>query len=405
MTRVVDAQSARPSSRWNILPAYGLPVSRPTICKTSLPTSVLGDITNSGISARGSKSSTFVTSQQVPVPASQLSEAAPVSGGVAAGSLASGTASICRLTSLPADALSRSLTVSGRACASSFVCSERRAEVIVVNTDDCMDVPAEDDAIQVQDPQHVAEYVDDIFAHFYNSESRFQPRPDSIDAQTDVNSRMRGILVDWLVQVHMKYKLKPETLFMSVNLVDRFLEHAMVSRKQLQLVGVTAMLISAKFEEIYPPEIRDFVYITDNAYTKQEIQRMEVRMLSVLNFELCCPTVAHYLESYQSATKRKAEHVHLMRYVAELCLPEAKMLAYTPSHTAAAAALLSNKLMKHHPAWPEDMTHIPRQDEAVVKACARDMCGLLENAESSQLQAVRRKYSQPSFSSIAKLTW
>jgi len=323
---------------------------------------------------------------------------------VASGSLASGTAAICRLTSLPADALSRSLTAGGRGCAPSVACSER-AEVIIVNTNDCMDVPAEDDAIQVQDPQHVAEYVDDIFAYLYDSESRFQPRPDSIEAQTDVNSRMRGILVDWLVQVHMKYKLKPETLFMAINLVDRFLEHMMVSRKQLQLVGVTALLISSKFEEIYPPEIRDFVYITDNAYTKHEIQKMEVHMLAVLNFELCCPTVAHYLASYQSGIKRKAEHFHLTQYVAELCLPEAKMLAYPPSHTAAAAALLSNKLMKHHPAWPEDMTYIPKREEPMVKACARDMCGLLESAESSQLQAVRRKYSQPSFSNIAKLTW
>merc|ERR1719199_2421150 len=70
--------------------------------------------------------------------------------------------------------------------------------------------------------------------------------------QGDINEKMRGILVDWLVEVHLKYKLKPETLYLAVNLIDRFLEKRQVTRKKLQLCGVTRMLIAAKYEEIYP---------------------------------------------------------------------------------------------------------------------------------------------------------
>lgn len=86
---------------------------------------------------------------------------------------------------------------------------------------------------------------------------------------------MRAILVDWIIEVHLKFKLLPETLFITVSLIDRYLEQIQIKRTNLQLVGVTAMLIASKYEEIYAPEVRDFVYITDNAYTKEEILQME----------------------------------------------------------------------------------------------------------------------------------
>jgi hypothetical protein len=89
--------------------------------------------------------------------------------------------------------------------------------------------------------------------------------------QLDINEKMRAILVDWIIEVHLKFKLLPETLFLTVSLIDRFLERVKIQRSNLQLVGVTAMLIASKYEEIYAPGITDFVYITDNAYSKEEI--------------------------------------------------------------------------------------------------------------------------------------
>jgi cyclin B len=93
--------------------------------------------------------------------------------------------------------------------------------------------------------------------------------------QNDINEKMRAILVDWLIEVHYKFKLLPETLFLTVNLIDRYLEKEIIHRTKLQLVGVTAMLIASKYEEIYAPEVKDFVYITDRAYQKEEILRQE----------------------------------------------------------------------------------------------------------------------------------
>ena len=87
---------------------------------------------------------------------------------------------------------------------------------------------------------------------------------------------MRAILIDWLLEVHLKFKLLPETLFLTVNVIDRYLSVTKnIKRAKLQLVGVTALLICTKYEEIYPPTVKDLVYITDNAYQKEELIRME----------------------------------------------------------------------------------------------------------------------------------
>ena len=83
-----------------------------------------------------------------------------------------------------------------------------------------------------------------------------QCAPTYMTQQTDINQKMRAILIDWLVEVHLKFKLYPETLYLTINLIDRFLEKKLVLRSKLQLVGVTAMLLASKYEEIYAPEVR-----------------------------------------------------------------------------------------------------------------------------------------------------
>ena len=77
--------------------------------------------------------------------------------------------------------------------------------------------------------------------------------------QTDINAKMRSILFDWLVEVHLKFKLVPETLFMTCGLIDRYLEKEQVMRDRLQLVGIAAMFIASKYEEIFAPEYRSLV--------------------------------------------------------------------------------------------------------------------------------------------------
>ena len=88
--------------------------------------------------------------------------------------------------------------------------------------------------------------------------------------QDDITEKMRAILIDWLIDVHTKFKLEANTLYITINIVDRFLSKVRISRKQLQLIGVASMLIACKFEEIYAPEVRDFVYISDEVSQKEQ---------------------------------------------------------------------------------------------------------------------------------------
>lgn len=123
-----------------------------------------------------------------------------------------------------------------------------------------------------EDPLCVTDYVEDMYTHYRGKELETSVRPTYMEGQPHINERMRSILVDWLVEVHLKFKLVPETLYLTINLIDRYLERAEVSRPKLQLVGVTSLLLASKYEEIYPPELRDLVYICDRAYTRQDVR-------------------------------------------------------------------------------------------------------------------------------------
>lgn len=258
---------------------------------------------------------------------------------------------------------------------------------------------------EAANPQCVTEYMSDIYKRLHHEELSHLPEPDYMERQPHINARMRAILVDWLVDVHKKYKLRTETLFLAVAIIDRFLERRHTARQQLQLVGVTSMLIAAKFEEIYPPEIKDFIYITDRAYTREEVINMEVYMLQMLDFSFCSPTAAHFFERYQRVNQCDEAHRCLAHYILELALVDYKMIRYAPSHVAAAAVLLSNKLLRRSPQWPAACVRQTQLTDQMLRACMKEMCGVLETADGSSLQAVRKKFSQQKFHAVAKINF
>ena len=128
-------------------------------------------------------------------------------------------------------------------------------------------------------------------------------KADYLADQTEILPKMRGVLIDWLIGVHLQFHLLQETLYTTVAILDRYLQYDVkkISRSKLQLVGVASMLIAAKYEEIYAPEVKDFVYITDRAYTERDILKMEIRVLAVLNFNLGRPLPLHFLRRASKA--------------------------------------------------------------------------------------------------------
>jgi len=273
------------------------------------------------------------------------------------------------------------------------------------NAASCIISSIDCDVQNAGDPQHAMEYVKDIYQILQREETLCRASPNYMERQVHVNAKMRGILVDWLVSVQQKYKMKAETLFLAVSLLDRYLELKSTARRYLQLVGVTSLLIAAKFEEIYPPQIKDFVYVTDKAYSSDDIIKMEVAILGALDFKICRPTPTQFLERYQTVSACNETNCDLAQYLLELTLADYNMLQYSPSRLAAAAVLLSNKLLNRQPCWKPAAVEATHFNEQMLKECAKDMCALLEFAEQNPLQAVRKKFSQSKYHNVAKLSF
>merc|ERR1719412_1442150 len=151
------------------------------------------------------------------------------------------------------------------------------------------------------------------------------------EKQTDINGKMRAILIDWLVEVHMKLRMRSETLFLTVNIIDRYLSVRPVLRKKLQLLGVVAMFIAAKYEEIDPPRVHEFAYLTDHTYSKKEIVTMECNVLAALEYQIAVPTVVHFLDRLQRVNGCDAVHKSLAQYALELSLLDLRSLRHPPS--------------------------------------------------------------------------
>ena len=152
------------------------------------------------------------------------------------------------------------------------------------------------DEVTQSDLQYAKEYQEEIFSYLTSLEKKIIINPNYIKEQKDITEKMREILVDWIINVHLKFKLLEETLFLSIILIDRYLQNIQISRKNLQLVGVASLLISCKYEEIYLPTIKSFIYITDNAYEKEELLDMERNILSNLEYDISYPSLLRYME-------------------------------------------------------------------------------------------------------------
>ncbi|XP_010061707.2 cyclin-A3-4 isoform X3 [Eucalyptus grandis] len=167
------------------------------------------------------------------------------------------------------------------------------------------------------DPPTRGAYGSDIFRYLRNREMepKRRPLPDYMEkVQNDVSPNMRGILVDWLVGVAEEYQLVSDTLYLSISYIDRFLSSNALSRQKLQLLGVSAMLISSKYEEIAPPHVEDFCYMTDNSYTKEEVVQMEDDILKALDYELGNPTIRTFLRRFSTVAQEGHKTSSLRRY-------------------------------------------------------------------------------------------
>ncbi|KAJ8747974.1 hypothetical protein K2173_012947 [Erythroxylum novogranatense] len=285
-------------------------------------------------------------------------------------------------------------------------------KAIVIKKEDVTKDDVHDFDTKSDDPQFCGQYISDIYEYLHNMEMdpKRRPLPDYIEkVQTDVTLNMRGILVDWLVEVAEEYKLVSDTLYLTVNYIDRYLSLNALNRQKLQLLGISSMLIASKYEEINPPNVEDFCDITDNTYTKQEVVKMESDILNSLKFELGNPTMKTFLRRFTRIAQEDYKSVNLRLeflgyYLAELSLLDYNCLKFLPSLVAASVIFVARYILhpKKHP-WNLVLQKYTRYKPSDLEECVRIVHDLYLSRRGGGLQAVREKYKQHKFKYVATM--
>ncbi|KAL6603291.1 hypothetical protein ACP70R_043652 [Stipagrostis hirtigluma subsp. patula] len=260
-------------------------------------------------------------------------------------------------------------------------------------------------------PQMCTSYAAEIYSNQMASELMRRPRPNYMETlQRDITKGMRGILIDWLVEVSEEYKLVPDTLYLTVYLIDKFLSQKYIDRQRLQLLGITSMLVASKYEEICAPRVEEFCFITDNTYSKAEVLKMERQVVNDLGFHLSVPTTKTFLRRFLRAAQAvcKAPSItlgFLANYLAELTLVDYGFLRFLPSVVAASAIFLARWTLNQsdHP-WNHTLEHYTSYKSSDIKICVCALRELQHNTSNCPLNAVREKYRQQKFECVANLT-
>ncbi|TKY57116.1 G2/mitotic-specific cyclin-1 [Spatholobus suberectus] len=261
------------------------------------------------------------------------------------------------------------------------------------------------DSTDMDNELAAAEYIDDIYKYYKDTEEDACVH-DYMGSQPDINAKMRSILVDWLIEVHRKFELMPETLYLAVNIVDRFLSVKAVPRRELQLVGISSMLIASKYEEIWAPEVNDFVCISDNAYVSEQVLVMEKTILRKLEWYLTVPTPYVFLVRYiKASTLSDKEMENMVFFLAELGMMHYPIvILYCPSLIAASAVFAARCTLGRSPFWTRTLKHYTGYSEEQLRDCAKIMVNLHSAAPESKLRAVYKKFCSSDSSAVALLT-
>ncbi|XP_040384026.1 cyclin-B1-3-like [Oryza brachyantha] len=257
------------------------------------------------------------------------------------------------------------------------------------------------DASDAHNELAVVDYVEDIYRFYRSTENTCRPLCTYMVSQTEINERMRAILTDWLIEVHYRLTLMPETLYLTVYIIDQYLSMENVPRKELQLVGVSAMLIACKYEETWAPLVKDFLCISDNSFSREQVLSTEKSILNKLQWNLTVPTMYMFLVRYLKAALGDKELENMTFFYAELALVQYSMLFYAPSVIAAAAVYAARCTLGLSPLWNDLLEYHTGLAEPQLMECARRLVSLHAAAPESKQKVVYKKYASPKLGAVS----
>ncbi|KAG2315522.1 hypothetical protein Bca52824_018644 [Brassica carinata] len=263
------------------------------------------------------------------------------------------------------------------------------------------------DSVDKDNDLAAVEYVEDIYTFYKQVENESKPQM-YMETQPEINEKMRSILIDWLVDVHAKLDLSPETLYLTVNIIDRFLSLKPLPRRELQLLGVSALLIASKYEEIWPPQVNDLVYVTDNSYSDKQILAMEKTILGTLEWYLTVPTQYVFLVRFTKAAGDLGddpEMENMVHFLAELGMMDYDTLKFSPSLLAASAVFNARCFLNKTPAWTDTLKFHTGYSGPQLMECSKVLAETHSRVgEEGKLHAVFNKYSKPERCVVALLS-
>jgi len=264
------------------------------------------------------------------------------------------------------------------------------------------------DFANIADPSSCSDYAADVFQYYKDREAQFRCR-DYLRSQPEISETMRAILVDWLVEVQESFELNHETLYTAVKLMDLFMSKVgvHVAKEDLQLVGATACLISCKIDERIPPNLDDFVYVCDDAYTRKDIIRKEQEMISVVDYDVGYPLSYRFLRRYGRVCQLSMPDLTLARYILELSLMDYQFNVETSESLLAAAVLVLAIKIKaiDSGSWLQPFLFYTGYTLDDVKPMVGKLLAMLHKPHmySDHTKTIKLKYSHRVFYEVAQM--
>lgn len=272
------------------------------------------------------------------------------------------------------------------------------------------------------DEFNCTDYAEAIFEYYRARDKKFKIG-DYIKEQPHINKQMRLLLVDWMVEVQQQLEFNHEILYLSVKLLDLYLNSKLIEKEKLQLLGGAAMLCACKFEERMAPPLDDFIYVSDNAYDRNELVKMEIDILRTLKYDIGVPLSYTFLRRYAKCVKADMKFLTLARFILELSLQDYKFAAVRDSVKACAALYLALKMAVSYESnnknsganliittdnlsdteWNATFVHYTGAYLSEFIEYIPALNELVMNASASRYKTILRKYCHPVFYEVAKV--
>ncbi|KAI9322824.1 cyclin-like protein [Dichotomocladium elegans] len=248
--------------------------------------------------------------------------------------------------------------------------SEQEARARAIRTQDNM-------VVDWNDPLLVDEYEEEIFEYLRSVEHETMADPNyASNNQHEITWKLRAVLIDWIVEVHYLFQLLPETLYLAVNIVDRFLSKRPISINKLQLVGITSLFIATKFEEVSSPRVAEFVFMTDDALTEADLIRAERFILQTINFNICYANPLNFFRRIAKVEYHDVRSRTIAKYFMEISCLDHRFIGIPPSKIAAAAMWLTQRVLDKG-SWTDKMVELSGYTWPELKPVVRTMLSFL----------------------------